>query len=444
MKFVLNLKNKKIPGIKKTTRIPGIDTVLSKKHGKMYRVKYFFDSGKGPHMFSFTSKDPGFKTLFSFDAYNMALEPTAGFMIKKDATEADVINMVSKIVPSTKYKMPKRKKIKEGEQVNEFISQLLQMVPDELKPMVYTFAILYGIIFAIPVILQLKNMLVGLYNWSHERYVSGPAENKVNKELFIGQAKNEPAFAVYDNLKAYIDYIIKKQANALIVCGPPGMSKTYTVRRTLHFAGMKPGRDYAMEKGASLGLLATYSLLFKNRKRLLILDDFDTPLMDQDIVNLLKSITDTYTKRIVSLPREKVMGTFDKGEKVIGVPEKFEFQGQLVIITNLTKDKIDQALLSRAPAFQVNYNTKEILASTQKMLKFINPTVDMKLKEEVYNYILKLYANDKNVNITFRAVKSAVDAKIGNPLGWKEMVKVIIQYKGKNIAERYLQHLNIS
>jgi hypothetical protein len=444
MKFVLKLKNKKMPGVKKITRIPGIDTIITKKSGKLYQVRYFVDVGKGPKMIGFTSKDPSFKKIYSFDVFDLTLKPVAMFKLRDGITEEELLNFVSSVITTTKYKMPRP--VKESKEILDElgIGTILGAVPPELKPILIMFGVIYGLMFAIPILLQFRNTVVKISNWAQERYVAGPAETKINQLLFQGQTKDDPAFAVYKNLADYIQFIIEKKANALIVCGPPGMSKTYTVRRTLHFAGKKPLRDYTIEKGATLGLLATYSLLYKNKKRLLILDDFDTPLSDPDIVNMLKSVTDTYTKRILSLPREKILGTLDKGEQMIGVPEKFEFEGQLIIITNLTKGQIDPALLSRAPAFQVNYNTKEVLASTQKMLKYINPAIPMKFKQEAYDYILLLYKHDKNINLSFRSVKSAVDARVGNPIGWRDMVKIIVQYKGGNITERYLQILNTS
>ncbi len=443
MKIILQLQNKRIPGIKKINRVPGVSTIITKKLGKFFQIKYFIDDGKGMRMVGFSSRDATFKTLYSFDLYDMALKLAVRIEVKQGITEAELLNLIGNIATSTKYKMPRPLKEatiqKIGDELSEGIGDMMatfKQLPAELKFIVGFFGVIYGILLAIPVILQLRNVIVKVGNWAHERYVSGPVEEAINKELFIGQDPDDPAFAVYDNLKQYIDFIINKKANALIICGPPGMSKTYTTRRTLHFAGKRPGRDYVIEKGASLGLLATYSLLYKNRKRLLVLDDFDTPLTNQDVVNLLKSITDTYAKRIVSLPRESVLGTLDKGEKTIGVPEKFEFNGQLIIITNLTKPQIDRALISRAPAFEVNYNIKEIFDSTKKMLKFINPSVNMKIKEEVYDYILLLYKNDKNIDLSFRGVTSSIDARMGNPLGWRDMIKVIVQYEGGVVIDK--------
>jgi hypothetical protein len=306
--------------------------------------------------------------------------------------------------------------------------------------------VFYGILIALPFIMKFYILMKKLINFVSEYYIESAAEHKINQELFYGQASNEPGFAMFDGLVQYIEHIIDGRANALIICGPPGMSKTYTLRRTFHFKGLLPKRQYVIEKGATLGLPGTFALLYRHRNKILVLDDFDTPLQNPDTINLLKSVTDTYEKRIVSLPREKMIQTYgDGGPPESGLPEKFEFKGQVIIITNLNKRDIDYALLSRAPAYEVKFDSKQILISLDNLYKFVNPKVDNKIKEEVFNYIKLLYRNDPSINVTFRGFKSAVDARIGNPIGWREMVHVIVGYTGGVVKENetiknYLEH----
>jgi len=78
----------------------------------------------------------------------------------------------------------------------------------------------------------------------------------------------------------------------------------------------------------------------------------------------------------------------------------------------------------------------------QKITKFVNPKTPIEVKKEVYDYIVKLYRVDKNITVDFRSYKSAIDARVGNPQGWKSMVKLIVGYKGGDIKESYLIKLN--
>jgi hypothetical protein len=434
-KWLLKFQTIRPPGIKKITKIPGYEKILTKKSGKLFLVKYFLDDGKQPFpkkMIAFAFQDQSFKKLHSFIIYDLRLNPAFVIKPKDTITKDELIKMVGDLISKTKFKVPKtrvkqtKNLIKEMDPRSEYIRRRLSLM-----------SIIYGIVLSVSLIMAIRNLIIGVYKWWEEKYVEGPTEQALNKALFQGQTAGESAFGMFAGIQRYIEHIIEKRANALILCGPPGMSKTYTTRRTFYFKGLQPRKDYVIEKGSTLGLPSTYSLLYQNRNRILVLDDFDTPLMDPDTVNLLKAITDTYTKRIVSLPREKVLGHggAGEGEVVVRAPDKFEFKGQVIIITNLRKDQIDPALLSRAPAYEVNFDTKTVLDSLTKLMKFSNPQVDIKYKKEVYEYLLKLYGNDKNIVVDFRAWSSAVDARYGNPEGWKQMVQIIVGYKGKPIRE---------
>ena len=102
-----------------------------------------------------------------------------------------------------------------------------------------------------------------------------------------------------------------------------------------------------------------------------------------------------------------------------------------IIITNLKRSDLNPALISRVPVYEMNFNSKEIVKSLQDLLKYINPSISLDIKQEVLNYVLELYRKDPTITIDFRAFKSSVDARVGNPTMWKEMVKVITNYKGK-------------
>jgi hypothetical protein len=70
-----------------------------------------------------------------------------------------------------------------------------------------------------------------------------------------------------------------------------------------------------------------------------------------------------------------------------------------------------------------------------KLLVFIAPQVDYNVKSEVFNYIKILQKNDPKINVSFRSVKAAIDSRVGNPADWKEMVRLIVDYKGKTVKE---------
>ena len=156
-----------------------------------------------------------------------------------------------------------------------------------------------------------------------------------------------------------------------------------------------------------------------------MLDDFDKPLKSDDMVNFLKAITDTYSRRIISMPRRKIMSSGDD-QTSESTPESFEYTGKLIIITNLKRDDIDRALLSRIPTLEVAFDSKTVIDATSKMLKFLNPAVPMKIKEEVFVFIKQYYLKHPEITLSFRTFAVAIDARVGDPENWKDMLKYIL------------------
>jgi hypothetical protein len=426
-----NFDKQRIPGIKSIKKYPSIDGEKFKTYGGLFLQKYFINTGTKPNkMVSFGAKDKSFANPIIFIIYDLKMQPGVIFEFKKDLDTDKFLNFVGKFFSKAKFIIPKNnikediefdKILKEGK--GEVISQILSKILIVL-PSIVGLMVLAHYYFT-----QLKYA-------KEEMYVNTTLEKKINTELFQGQQKNESAFKLFSNLENYLQLVINKKINALILCGPPGMSKTYMVRRTLHFSDKKPGKDYNIEKGSSLGLNSVYQLLYNSRDKLLILDDFDTPLENNDVVNLIKAVTDSYGNRIVSLPPEKVLSSQDS--TMSAAPSKFEFKGQIIIITNKKKNDIDLALRSRAPAVEVFYNSKEVISAMDALLKFIAPQIPYDVKLEAFNYIKLLIKNDPHINVSFRSVKAVIDARVGNPEDWKEMAQLVVEYKGKPIKENLI------
>jgi len=428
MDFVLNLNNEQIPYAKSIRRIPDIEQVTYRDIGKIYCIKYFIDVGSGPKMIRITSKDKSFKIIYSLDFCGLDLRPGPSFILKPMPKDK-FLEFIGEVLNKGTYKEPKI--IKDNYSPNYVSKKFL----DEADiggsaariygKIISYLSILSGFFVALGTIWLAVSYIIKIRNWYTQKRVESTIEQQINESLFSGQKGGEPAFALFDKLSKYLKYITDGNAKALIIYGPPGMSKTYTIRRTFYLAGLKPATDYVIEKGSTLGLSSTYSLLFENRDRILVLDDFDTPLLNPDTVNLLKACTDTYGKRIISLPREKV---FETGEaKGSAVPSKFEFKGKIIIVTNLDRSKIDTALLSRAPGVEVNFSSEEVLKSLKLLLDYMSPSVPKEIKLEVYNYILSVYQKNPAITVNFRSFQSAVDARVGCPEYWKSMVNLILR-----------------
>ena len=158
---------------------------------------------------------------------------------------------------------------------------------------------------------------------------------------------------------------VNGDARALIVSGPAGLGKSFTVEQEL--TEWDPNENnHTIIKGfvRATGL---YKTLYNYREagQVIVFDDADSVFYDDVALNLLKAVCDTNEKRRVSWLTEGVMVDEESGERV---PRGFEFNGTIVFITNLDFDAmIDkghklaphlQALMSRAHYIDLAMKTR--------------------------------------------------------------------------------------
>lgn len=138
---------------------------------------------------------------------------------------------------------------------------------------------------------------------------------------------------------------VNGDVRAMVVVGPPGVGKSYGVEHELSQAGIlddlanRP-RSYEVVKGAmtSIGL---YCKLYEysEKNKVLVFDDCDSVLMDDLSLNILKAALDSSKKRTIhwNADSHKLRNE--------GVPNKFDFQGSVIFITNIKFDNVRSAKL---------------------------------------------------------------------------------------------------
>jgi Cdc6-like AAA superfamily ATPase len=147
-----------------------------------------------------------------------------------------------------------------------------------------------------------------------------------------------------------------------LVFGPPGMGKTHLVESGLKRAGKVLGEDYIIAR-SHITPRQLYAMLYcmRGQGQYVIIDDCDAVMSDEDGLNILKAATDN-TFRTVGWASSKAGVKLPNGEEV---PSEFEFNGTVIIATNVrqaSKGKTAQhfaALRSRCVSWQMNYDSKE-------------------------------------------------------------------------------------
>lgn len=155
---------------------------------------------------------------------------------------------------------------------------------------------------------------------------------------------------------------VSGKSRALIVSGPPGLGKSYTIEQALQ--DLEP-EQYTIIKGfvRATGLYKTL-FQYRNPGSVVVFDDSDSIFMDEGSLSLLKAACDTTEQRILSWRAETNMR--DEEEQLL--PTNFEFNGSVIFITNYDFDKIiDQkqryhehmsAMVSRAFYLDLTMKTK--------------------------------------------------------------------------------------
>ena len=131
---------------------------------------------------------------------------------------------------------------------------------------------------------------------------------------------------------------------ALILQGPPGVGKTYSVEQSLktHAKGR-----YQLINGMITNL-SLYGSLYRASKKghILFLDDCDNFLKDVTGVNILKAAMDTKPNREIHWESSSHLLT------LLGIPNKFKFNGSVILNTNIGYDNCNQKFITRLSALK--------------------------------------------------------------------------------------------
>ena len=220
---------------------------------------------------------------------------------------------------------------------------------------------------------------------------------------------------------------------AMIVSGPPGVGKSFGVEQVLEKDGLfdvlgerKP--RYEIVKGA-MSAIGLYAKLYEysDAKNVLVFDDCDSILMEDLSLNILKGALDSGKKRFIS------WNTDSRILRSEGIPDRFEFKGAAIFITNIKfahvrskklKDHLD-ALESRC-----HYIDLEMDTNREKILRIKQITMDGML--DVYDFDVPELARDEILEfidanqeklreLSLRMVLKIADLRKSFPKNWKAM-----------------------
>ena len=124
-------------------------------------------------------------------------------------------------------------------------------------------------------------------------------------------------------------------SRALIVSGPAGLGKSYTIEKRL--ADWDPSEhNHTIVKGyvRATGLVKLL-YQYRNEGQVIVFDDADSIFFDDISLNLLKAVCDTTERRRVSWLSE---GKLLDDETAELIPRSFDFNGAIIFISNYDFD----------------------------------------------------------------------------------------------------------
>ena len=238
-------------------------------------------------------------------------------------------------------------------------------------------------------------------NVSVSSTIAGAAEAEKKIEI----AKSDPKTA-FKEMQMYVKMVIKGIQPAVILCGAPGIGKTFRVKQQLKAAGYTMTGDNTIKGKCTPRQL--YLTLYNNKDKgdIVLVDDADSlvgPKAPEDCINILKAALDSTADDEGRLVSYKVSGEL-KDDEGVPVPKSHYNKCGMIVITNYSVGQIDTALRNRAFTQSLDFSTKDLLQIIRDIMPNIESNrLSMTSKAKAMNYLEKLVEEGKPIEVSCRS-----------------------------------------
>ena len=207
------------------------------------------------------------------------------------------------------------------------------------------------------------------FEFVHAEEYTGVVKTK-EVDAHAGQSDEERIADIaqrFEILDGMTKAVLNGDIRALIVSGPPGVGKSFTVENEIERANLfqqvaskKPKHEVVKGSASPIGL---YKKLYEysDENSVIVFDDCDSILFDDVSLNLLKGALDSGKSRKISWLSES------RALKQEDIPTSFMFKGSVIFITNLKFDGIkSQRLKDHLEALQSRCHYLDLTLDTMR------------------------------------------------------------------------------
>ena len=229
----------------------------------------------------------------------------------------------------------------------------------------------------------------------------------------IEEDLEDPEF-VFKKMKKYVNMVVKGINPSTIICGGPGVGKTYNVMKWLKANHYNEGHNLCTIRGkCSPRILYTTLYEYKGKNDIVVIDDADClvgPNAPEDCINILKAALDSTGDDEGRIVNYGIAGKL-MDEEGIPIPKKFHYNGGIIIITNYQAGSLDSSLRGRSFIQDIHFNKEQLLSLVKTLMPGIAPNrLSMKAKIKAYDYLCDLANLNSDMEISIRTF--AICAKI--------------------------------
>lgn len=189
--------------------------------------------------------------------------------------------------------------------------------------------------------------------------------NVVEEQPLDYELYGTPDERMKDWEKLVNNFALDKSRRLTLSYGTGGVGKSYSVLNNGRISQMLDSGEAVKFTGGTTAA-GFFEMLYKNRDKHIILDDFDMVFKDPGMLSLLTSLSRNTGDVILTNPTS---GSLHESEDVDKIPPRFEFEGKLMVISNInleemadsgrdSADKFDK-ILTNADKVNLKFTKKE-------------------------------------------------------------------------------------